>query len=60
MSFGRSSVITAVSVEAAFAFRRVYYVKQFSRVIFSLAANWYYGEAEPIDPPLCGNSSGAG
>lgn len=23
-------------------------------------ANWYFGEAEPIDPPLCGNSSGAG
>lgn len=25
-----------------------------------LLANWFYGEAEPIDPPLCGNSSGAG
>jgi voltage-gated sodium channel type II alpha len=24
------------------------------------SANWYYGEAEPLDPPLCGNSSGAG
>ena len=23
-------------------------------------ANWYYGPAEPLDPPVCGNSSGAG
>ncbi|CRK91925.1 CLUMA_CG005540, isoform B [Clunio marinus] len=22
--------------------------------------NWYFGDAEPLDPPLCGNSSGAG
>lgn len=23
-------------------------------------ANWYFGPAEPLDPPVCGNSSGAG
>ncbi|KAL7020839.1 hypothetical protein ACKWTF_011658 [Chironomus riparius] len=23
-------------------------------------SNWYYGPAEPLDPPVCGNSSGAG
>lgn len=28
--------------------------------LFFYAANWYYGPAEPLDPPVCGNSSGAG
>ena len=33
---------------------------QIEHWIIFYAANWYYGPAEPLDPPVCGNSSGAG
>lgn len=32
----------------------------YDNLYLCVLANWDYGEGDPLDPPLCGNSSGAG